>query len=164
MRSAPSVRTGFALIAAITLALLGYALYTEYFQGLQPCPLCVTQRGFYVLVGVLALAAALQHPGRTGRAVYGGLIALAAAGGAAVAGRQVWLQHLPADQVPACGPSLDYMLDTFPLMETLQVMLRGDGNCAEVVWRFLGLSMPEWSLLWFLALAVAGVGQALRRI
>jgi len=161
--SLPGIRLGFVLMAAAVVAVLGYALYAEWVDGLEPCPLCMTQRAFFLLVGLLALVAALHHPGRTGRAVYSGLIALAAAGGAAVAGRQVWLQHLPPDQVPACGPSLQYMLEMFPLSETLQVMFRGDGNCAEVVWEFLGLSMPAWSLLCFVALLLAALVQGLRR-
>lgn len=163
MPAVPGIRTSFALIAAAVAALLGYALYTQYVDGLDPCPLCITQRGFYLLAALFALAAAIQHPGRTGRIVYSALIALSALGGAAVAGRQVWLQHLPPDQVPACGPSLEYMLEQFPLAETLSVLFRGDGNCAEVVWQFLGLSMPEWSLLCFIALIAAAAAQAVRQ-
>lgn len=163
MSVVPGVRASFLLMAVAIAAVLGYALYTQHVDGLVPCPLCITQRGFYILAGGLALLAALHHPARRGRALYSMLIGLAAIGGAAVAGRQVWLQHLPEDQVPACGPSLEYMLEMFPLSETLQVMFRGDGNCAEVVWQFLGLSMPEWSLLCFLVLLAASIGQALRQ-
>src|SRR5690606_37617962 len=95
MPGAPPTRTTFALIAAAVAALLGYALYSQYVHGLAPCPLCITRRGFYLLAALFALAAAIQHPARAGRIVYSVLIALSALGGAAVAGRQVWLQHLP---------------------------------------------------------------------
>lgn len=149
----------FAVAAAVT-ALLGYALYTQYYEGLEPCPLCMTQRFFYVLVGLTALIAALHN--RAGR-LYGALITLFAAGGAGVAGRQIWLQHLPPDQVPACGPSLEYMLQTLPFSEALLRMFRGDGNCAVVDWTLLGLSMAEWSLLCFIGFAAIGLLQLLRR-
>ena len=149
----------FAVAAAVT-ALLGYALYTQYYEGLEPCPLCMSQRLFYLLTGVTALIGGLHN--RRTRA-YGAAIALFAAAGAAIAARQVWLQHLPPDQVPACGPSLEYMLQTLPFSDALLHMLRGDGNCAVVDWRFLGLSMAGWSLICFAGFAAIGLWQLLRR-
>ncbi|HUH36715.1 MAG TPA: disulfide bond formation protein B [Spongiibacteraceae bacterium] len=152
-----------SLIVVAVIGLMGYALYSQYVDGLEPCPLCMTQRIFYCLTGAIALLAALHNPRGWGARVYGVLIALSAAAGAAAAGRQVWLQHLPPDQVPACGPSLEYMLETFPFSHALKMLVLGDGNCALVDWVFLGLSMAEWSLLWLLALVAAGAVQALRR-
>jgi len=75
--------------------------------------------------------------------------------GAGFASRQLYLQSLPADQAPACGPSIDFIFQTFPLTDALSILLRGDGNCAEVAWRFLGLSIPGWTLIIFICLAVA---------
>lgn len=160
MSRALAPRPVFLLIVAAIAACFGVALYTQYVDGLQPCPLCMTQRGFYLLTGLCALLGALHN---RRHAVYGALVALAALGGAAVAGRQVWLQHLPKDQVPACGPTLEYMLQTLPMGEVVANMFKGDGNCALVDWTLLGLSMAEWSLLCFAGLAAAGLWQALRR-
>ena len=154
-------RLVFALIVVAIAGFFGVALYTQYVDGLQPCPLCMTQRGFYILTGLFALLGALHGRART---VYGWLVTLAALGGAGVATRQVWLQHLPKDEVPACGPTLQYMLETLPMGEVLARMFQGDGNCALVDWTLLGLSMAEWSLLCFLGLAAAGLWQALRRV
>ena len=95
--------------------------------------------------------------------ILSSLCLLFSLGGAALAGRQIWLQNLPADQVPACGPSLDYMLDVFPLQEVITVMLQGTGDCAEVQWTFLGLSIPGWSLFWFIALAALSLIILIRR-
>ncbi len=130
-------------------ALLGFGYYLQYVQGLNPCPLCLVQRGFFYAVMGICLLAALHNPGRIGRAVYGGAAALFAAGGFAAAGRQVWLQHLPPDKVPQCGPDLYFMLENFPLSRTLQTLLKGTGECAVVDWTFLGLSIAEWSLASF---------------
>lgn len=152
-----SARQLYFFIALACAGLLGYALYTEHFQGLIPCALCMTQRFFFACTGVIALLAALHNPATTGRRIYVGLMTLASALGAGVAGRQVWLQHLPEDQVPACGPSLEYILDTLPLSEAFTTLMMGDGNCAEVVWTFLGQSMPTWSLIWFVALALVSL-------
>ena len=110
------------------------------------------QRGFYYLVGGVLAIAAIHGPSGVGRAVYGCLAALFAAGGIASAGRQVWLQHLPADKVPACGPDLFFMLENFPLSQTITKLFAGTGECAVVDWTFLGLSIAEWSLAWFVAL------------
>ncbi len=144
----------YALGFLVCAALLAYAYYLQFEKHLEPCPLCIFQRLFYAGTGIVFLLAALHNPRRLGKAVYGILSALLASGGAAVAARQVWLQHLPADQVPECGPGLDYMLDAFPLNQTLRMVLRGSGECAKVDWRFLGFSIAEWSLLIFGLLAI----------
>ncbi len=120
------------------------------------------QRAFYYAVGGVFLVAALHDPARVGRVIYSVLGLLFALGGLGVAARHVWLQHLPPDKVPACGPDLFFMLENFPLGRTLQKLFAGSGQCAEVKWRFLGLSIPEWSLLCFGALAVYAIGLMLR--
>jgi protein dithiol:quinone oxidoreductase len=142
-------RRGAALGALACILLLGYAYYLQYVQGLEPCPLCLVQRGFfYAVLVVLALGAI--H-GR-GRKIYGPLAALFALGGIAAAGRQLWLQSLPADKVPQCGPDLFFMLENFPLSRTLEKLFTGTGECAVVDWKFLGLSIAGWSAVWFAAL------------
>lgn len=158
-----TTRIAFAAVAAVVAALYGYALYTQHVGGLEPCPLCLAQRVFYAVVGLVAVAGAVHGPGPAGRRLYGSLIAVAALAGAAVAGRQVWLQHLPPERVPACGPSLEYMLETMPFGAVLQRLIQGDGNCALVDWTFAGLSMAEWSLIWLLLLALAGGWLAVSR-
>ncbi len=144
-----SWRAAALLGALVCAALLGFGYYLQYVQGLDPCPLCLVQRGFFYAVGGVLLLAALH--GR-GRAVYGVLAALFAAGGFAAAARQVWLQHLPPERVPQCGPDLYFMLDNFPLSRTLKTLVSGTGECAVVDWTFLGFSIAEWSLAWFAAL------------
>lgn len=136
-------------IFLICSALLGFGLYLEHVIGLDPCPLCIFQRIAYICIGVIALFAAIHGPGRMAIWFYSGLITIAAVIGGGIAGRQVWLQHLPADKIPECGPGLDYMLNSFPLGEALKMILGGSGECAEVHWRFLGMSIAEWSLIWF---------------
>jgi disulfide bond formation protein DsbB len=150
----------FALAALACALLLGFGYFLQYAQGLEPCPLCLVQRAFfYAVMGVCAIAA--LH-GRWPM-FYAIVAALFAAGGAGTASRQVWLQHLPADKVPQCGPDLFFMLDHFPLSRTLSTLFSGTGECALVDWTFLGLSIAEWSLLWFVALALYFVWFAVAR-
>jgi len=158
-----SFRQMAAAGALCCAALLGYAYYLQYFQGQDPCPLCLVQRVFYLLLLVIFAVAAIHGPKARGRIVYGVLSFLAAAGGAGTAIRQVYLQHLPPDQVPACGPDLFYMVENLPVGRTLQLLFRGSGQCAEVHWRFLGLSIAEWSLVWFLLFAALAVLLALKK-
>ena len=154
------IATAGALMCA---ALLAFGYYLQYFEGQDPCPLCLLQRGFYYGILVVLAAGALHGPGRGGAIAYAiGALAFAA-GGIATAVRHVWLQHLPPEQVPACGPDLFYMMENLPLGRTLQLLLRGSGQCAEVHWRFLGLSIAEWSLAWFLAFAALALTLALRK-
>jgi disulfide bond formation protein DsbB len=152
-----TLRQGAMLGALVCALLLGFGYYLQHVEGLNPCPLCLLQRGFfYAVLALLAIAA--LHPLR----IYAALAAFFALGGAAAAGRQVWLQHLPPDKVPQCGPDLFFMLENFPLSRTLKTLVAGTGECAVVDWTFLGLSIAEWSLLWFAALAAAALWLALR--
>jgi len=121
------------------------------------------QRGFYYAVIVVFAAAALHSPGRTGRAVYCAAGTVFALGGFGVAARQVWLQHLPPDKVPQCGPDLFFMLKNFPLGDTLMKLVEGTGECAVVDWRFLGLSIAGWALVWFVVLAAYALWLGIRR-
>ena len=155
----PSVRQINLFILVSVIGLMSYALYTQYFLYLEPCALCMSQRLFYILLAVFALVAIVHQRWRR---LYAVLCALSAAAGVAIAGRQVWLQHLPKDQVPPCGPSLDYMLQTSPFTDVLLTLFSGDGNCAEVVWTFLGFSMGEWSLAWFTLFMLLSLYQLLR--
>jgi len=152
---------GLVLIAIVSMVFARF--YLEEILDLAACPLCMTQRAFVLMWGVFALIAVLHNPAGWGARVYAALCALAAVAGGAVAGRHVWLQHLPPDQVPACGPSLEYMLETLPFSETLSLVLMGDGNCAETMWTFLGLSIPEQTLLLFIGVTVICLWQALRK-
>ena len=156
-------RLQYAAPAILIACLLGYGYYLQYVQGLEPCPLCMVQRLFFYLLIATFVVAALHAPGRVGAWIYTAFVVLFAAGGAATAGRQVWLQHLPADKVPQCGPDLFFMLENMPLSRTLQKLVQGSGECAKVDWTFLGLSIAEWSLLWFIALAVYALWLAARR-
>jgi protein dithiol:quinone oxidoreductase len=134
--------------------LLGYALYAQHGLGLEPCPLCVFQRVAVLALGFVLLAAYAHNPGRRGARVYGVLATVAAAAGIAFAWRQLWLQGLPADQAPECGPGIDYIMSVFPLREAVAMVFEGSGDCAKVDWTFLGLSMAGWVLI---ALATLGV-------
>ncbi|MYL26145.1 MULTISPECIES: disulfide bond formation protein B [Halomonadaceae] len=151
-------RIVFTLIALACVAVLGVALYMEHMMGLEPCPLCMLQRMAFVGVGVVALLAALIGPSGPGVRLGGGLMMIPALAGLGLAGRQLWLQNLPADQVPPCGPGYDYLRETFPLTEVVWMALEGDGSCAEIQWQFLGLSIPGWSFVLFALAALAGVG------
>lgn len=139
----------------ICLLLIAAVYYLQFVQGMEPCPLCIFQRIAVAGLGVVFLLAALHNPRGAGRYGYAVAVAAVAAVGAAIAGRHVWLQSLPPDQVPSCGPGLNYLLDTFPLFDAIALVLRGSGECAEVD-TLLGLSIPLWSLLAFIGLGLAG--------
>jgi len=152
-----SFRRAFGVCAVICAAFLGFAYYSQYQLGLVPCPLCEFQRMAFMAMFAVCLVAALHAPRAAGRKVYGLLALLVAGVGAAIASRHVWLQHLPADQVPECGPDLKYMLEAFPFTDMLKKVFTGSGECAKVDWTLLGLSMPEWTLGWFIFFALGAL-------
>lgn len=141
----------------ICAALLGYAYILQFVDELEPCPLCIFQRVAFFALGIAFLVAAIHNPMNWGRRVYGVVIGVLALVGAGIAGRHVWLQNLPADQVPECGPGLDYMLSAFPLGEMFHTVFAGSGECADVSWAFLGMTIPAWALLWFVVLGLGGL-------
>ena len=144
---------GFAVCAGLMAA----ALYFQYVEHLEPCPLCILQRLAVIGAGLILLAGGLHNPGTWGRRLYGALTVLTAGVGAGVAGRHVWIQHLPFDQQPGCSYDFAYMLDAFPLAKTLKLVLEGTGDCAKVTWTFLDLSMPAWTLIFFIGFVALGL-------
>ena len=141
----------------VCCGLLAGAAWLQLGLELEPCPLCALQRVVVLILAVLLLLAFLHHPAGWGQRVYGVLVALVSGLGALVAGRHVWLQHLPAERIPECGPGLEFILAAFPLSDAIALIFKGSGECAEVVWRFLGLSIPEWTLLAFAGFVIGGL-------
>jgi len=134
--------------------LMCFGLFLQYVEHQDPCPLCMVQRVIFVVILVIFALAALHGPKRIGERIYAALIGVLSLSGVAVALRHIWIQNLPKDQVPACGPGLDYLLDTFPLAEVLKELMHGSGECALKGWTILTLGIPEWSLLCYLALGL----------
>ena len=152
-------RIWFLLGFAACISLLGMGAYFQIVGGLEPCPLCISQRLAILSTGLVFLVAGLHNPGQAGIKRYAVLGAVTALLGASISTRHVWLQHLPPDEVPECGPGLEYMFQNFPLFDTLKLMLNGTGDCAKVDWTLLGFSMPAWTLLAFLMLAALSLLQ-----
>ncbi len=141
---------GFICCAGLLLT----AFYFQYVKGLEPCPLCMAQRIAFYGAALFFLLSAIHNPALTVRRIYAGLTLFFSFFGIGLASRQLWLQSLPEDQVPACGPGLEYMMDVLPWTEVVSVMLRGTGDCAEVQWTFLSLSIPGWSFVAFCGFAL----------
>lgn len=139
------------------IGLMSYGIYAERVMYLDPCPLCITQRAFYVGIGLFSLLALFTLRRHGLQRAFAALLSLSAVGGIITAGRQVWLQHLPPELVPECGPGLQYWMENMPMLQTLSLLFKGDGNCAEVNWRFMGFSMGEWSLGWFVVFLLVGL-------
>ncbi|EKU57415.1 MULTISPECIES: disulfide bond formation protein B [Acinetobacter] len=139
-----------ALLVLTSIIGISFALYLEHVQGLDPCPLCIFQRLGLIGMGLVALVAFIHNPVSSGfKRFYAFLATLSIGWSVGVAARHVWLQSLPPDQVPSCGPGLDYLVDALPMKTVLQEVLSGSGECAVVDWTFLGQSLPVWSLLYF---------------
>ena len=143
---------GFVLTALLIAAALGL----QVIEHLKPCPLCIMQRVAFMLIGLLFLVFALLPKRMMFQRIHAILLTLVSAAGFVVAVRQIYLQHLPADQVPACGPGLDYLVQTFSLPQALAMVFQGSGECAVVDWRFLGFSMAVWSAVWLLFFCIWG--------
>jgi len=151
----PYRRLGYVMGFVVCAALMGFALYLQFGLDLDPCPLCILQRIVVVAMAIVFLIAAFHNPERPGARVYAFVQLILGGTGLALAARQLWLQSLPKDQVPVCGMSLSYMLDTLPLTETLRKVLEGSGECAEKGWEFLHLSIAGWTFVFFVAAIVA---------
>jgi protein dithiol:quinone oxidoreductase len=143
---------GFAICAG----LMSYAYYSQFHDGLEPCVLCIFQRIAVISLGMIFLVAFLHHPKQIGAQIYGALILLAAIAGSAVSIRHIYIQHMPSYMLPPCGPGLNYLFKTLPLNKFIIKAFTGTADCSVITWRFLGLSMPEWLLIWFAILGLGG--------
>jgi disulfide bond formation protein DsbB len=162
--SIPSSRiTNITGLLICISAMLFAILYLENVLYLDPCPFCIMDRVLIVSMGVIFLLAALHNPGRTGQRVYGAINLLLIITAIGVAGRHIWLQYLPADKVPECGAGLEFMLETMPLNDVLAKVLKGSGSCADVQWTFMGLSIPEQTMLLFIGFLVLILIQLFRK-
>lgn len=159
----PSLRTVNLLIFLGCTSLIIIALAMQHFMDLPPCYLCITQRAFFIAIAFVALVAFLHNPIGVTQKVYGIIGTVLAITGGFFSGKQLWLQGLPEDQVPACGPPAEYLFDAFPFSKALEMLLQGDGNCAKVQWTFLDISIPGWALMAFSGLLLIGLFQVFRR-
>jgi disulfide bond formation protein DsbB len=149
-----SRRPGNVLGLGACVGMLAFAYYLQFAKGIEPCPLCILQRAAVAAIGLGFLSAALHHPlHRWAAYLYGGVIAAIALAGESVAVRQVWLQHTPESMRPACGPGIEFLLNTFGPLEGLRRIFHGSGECGTVDWTFLSLSIAEWNLITFVVLA-----------
>ena len=153
----PPRRVAYVLGFAVCAGLMAWALWLQYGLDLEPCPLCVFQRIAVIATGIICLVAAIQSPGRTGAILYAFLIFVAAGTGAALAAWHVWIQAQPKGAVAACGMGLNYMLETLPLTEVIGRVLKGSGECAEQGWLLLGLAIPSWTFVFFIAMIAAAI-------
>ncbi|WP_111895996.1 disulfide bond formation protein B [Acinetobacter sp. MB5] len=159
-----SYRLVNALLVLATIVGMSFALYLEHVTGLEPCPLCIFQRLGLMAMGFIALIALIHNPASPAfKRVYAFLAGLGMLWSVSVAGRQIWLQHLPADQVPSCGPGLNYLVNVLPLKEVLSEVLTGSGECAKIDWTFLGQPLSVWSFVFFSFLLIVCIWQMLRR-
>ena len=159
MRQLTTYRNLQVFLVIMAVIGMSFALFfLQRYMGFSPCPLCIFQRIGLMVMGGFALIAAIFDPKSKIVRLLLWLGSLAGIGWAAVvAGRHVWLQHLPADQVPSCGPGLDYWLDTLPKQQVLKEVFAGSGECASIEWTFMGLSIPEQSLILFSILILVHV-------
>ena len=147
-------RLPWLLGSGLCLFGLAFAYVLQYGFGLEPCPLCIFQRIAMLWAGLAFLAVGAVGPVAFGRWVGTALVLIGTFGGIGIAGRHVWLQSLPPDQVPACGPPLEQLMAVLPMQEAIAFVLRGEGSCAVIDASWLGLSLPAWTLLAFVALSL----------
>ncbi|MGA9852398.1 MAG: disulfide bond formation protein B [Gammaproteobacteria bacterium] len=141
----------------ICLLLMAYAYYSQFHDGLTPCVLCIFQRIAMIILGIIFLIAFLQHPKAVGARISGILLLIIAATGSAASIRHIYVQHLPEWMTPPCGPGLNYMFKILPLNKFIIKAFTGTADCSVIIWRFLGLTMPEWVLIWFIILGIGGL-------
>ncbi|ARO88577.1 disulfide bond formation protein B [Nitrosospira lacus] len=148
----PGTRAIFLLIFLSCASLIGYALYLQLIKNLLPCPLCVVQRVAYWLVGLIALSAFLHNPRVTGRRIYSGTMGVLAVAGAVVALRQAWLVRYPEAFECGISPEEEF-LNALPIARWWPTMFEANGDCADAIWKFALLNLPDWSAIFFLVLA-----------
>lgn len=149
-------RTLLGAIFLACLVIFGFALYLQHIEVIEPCPMCILQRYSFAMIAIIALVGTIHNPGPIGARIYGVFVLAGALTGAGIASRHSWLQRFPSPSY-SCGADLEYLLDTFPFAKALPAIFSGTGECSKVQWRMLGLSIPEWALIWFVVFAIVAL-------
>lgn len=149
----------------VCILLIGFAAYLQVAKGIEPCPLCVIQRLSILLLSLVFFVGSLYNHSRVWTIRFHSLcIITIAVIGSIAAIRQIWLQHWSTTQFPtSCGPDLGYIFSSFPPAQALQLVFQGNGECAKVTWDFLGLTIPEWTLIFFLLFTILAIFQWFRK-
>ena len=155
----PIYRLSNLAVLLVCSVLIAIAYYMQYVLYLAPCPLCMVQRIAVMLIGLWCLIAFVHNPARRGRMVYPIVLMILSLLGIVFAGRHVWLQHLPSDRIPECFPGLEFILANHPFTQALKIIFGGTGECAETQWTLLGISIPGWTLIAFIAISAVAVVQ-----
>lgn len=150
-------RAGYLLGFLVSFGLVALALYIQQKHNLEPCPLCISQRIAFMVLGSIFLLAALHNPAQVGRRLYGLLQFAAATTGAGIAARHIWIQANPEKVMAECGVGFDYLFESFPMQKALQLIFKGTGECSSIDWTWLGMTIPQLSLVAFSALAVFAI-------
>lgn len=156
-------RVQYAAGFIVCVALLAYAYYEQFAEGIEPCPMCIFQRIAFLWMGLFFLVGAIHGPQQRGRKAYALLILLGACAGVAIAARHLWVQHQPPDPMAGCAPGWNYMVENFPLSKALKMAFTGHADCAQITWTLFGLSMPFWTLVCYVLLGGGAVWAGFRR-
>ena len=147
-------RIGYLFGFVANFGLVALALYLQVKDNLEPCPLCIFQRIAFMALGILFLLAALHNAQGLWRRIHGGLQFIAAATGAGIAIRHIWIQNHADEVMAECGAGVAYLFEHFPLRKFLQLVFKGTGECSAIDWKLLGYTIPELSLVAFVGLGV----------
>ena len=150
-------RTGYLIgfAACFGIVILALVIQTQY--NLEPCPLCITQRLFFMGLGVLFLIGAFIKPASILQKIFTTLQVATALGGAGWAIRHWYLQANKESMIADCGVGFDYMFENFPLQKMFKLIFKGTGDCALIDWTFLGLTLPQLALICFIGFGIYAV-------
>lgn len=157
-----SARAPFVAAALTSFGLVFGGVAMAQLMNLAACPLCIVQRMLYLLLGMLAATGVALAARPLGRRIAALLMALVAGTGIFVAGYQVWIQRFARDTKCAVDtPWWERLVDWAG--EQVPLLFQPNGLCSDAAWKFLGLSIAEWSLMAFAALLLLALGTVFRR-
>lgn len=159
-----SIRTIYCIAFIVVGLLLSVSFYLQNYKGMIPCPLCLLQRAALMLLGLLFFLGAVFKFKKCGHIILSLLVTLVTSIGTVLAGRQAWLQLFADNQKMDCSASLEYMLRALPIKQVIAKIFAGSTECSFVEWRFLSLSLADWSLLCFVSLLLLAIWQFCRAL
>jgi len=148
-----SFRILFILCALASIGLLVSSHIVESFFYVIPCQLCLLQRFMFYILAAIFLIGGLHNPKNIGRYIYSIVCFIFANLGLLIAGRQIWIQHLPLEHMPECAPGLERLLAIHPLLEVIKLVFQGTSECSKIHFAILGLPLSNWSFISFLGFA-----------
>lgn len=139
----PVQRSSWLLLTAIVFALEVTALFFQYNMGLAPCIMCIYQRSAVLGLLFAAIIGAAKPQSKIVRVLAYLVWGISSIWGYLIASEHIAMQTTTDPFAFTCEFEPNFP-SFMPLHEWIPQFFQATGDCGNIDWQFIGLSMPAW--------------------